>query len=526
MFSRKTAERHLRFISNLKLTEGRWAGRPFELMPWQRKAISTIFGTLDEDGYRQYRQAYFEIPKKNGKTPLAAAIALDLLFNDGEEGAQIYSAATERDQAAIAFRIAARMVRQSSALEKRCKIVDSRYTIYVPKTGSFYRAISADAKSKHGFNIHGLVFDELHALEDRKFWEVLTEGSGDARTQPLFVAITTAGFDRKTVCWELHEHAEKIAKGLIDDPRFFAMVFSLPDDADWESSKNWRKVNPALGHILDMKRIREHHKAAIETPTRINAFRRYRLCQWTQAESRFLNLADWDASAGQVLEQELLGRFCYGGLDLSSNIDVSAFELVFPMEDGQRKVISRFWIPEDNMQKRVEKDRVPYDHWVRAGFIKATPGNVIDYEFIKAEIRELAKRYRVMEISFDRWGATEISTALEGEGFQMAQMGQGFASMNAPMKELEKLVLSRQLEHGGNPVLRWMADNLVARMDAAGNIKPDKEKSTEKIDGMVALVMALDGAMAMRKKPSVYEKRGVIAVGGSPDGEEGPEGAA
>jgi phage terminase large subunit-like protein len=523
MFSRKTAEQHLRFIRNLKLTEGRWAGQPFELMPWQKKGLSKIFGTLGPDGYRQYRWAYFELPKKNGKTPLAAAVALDLLFNDGEEGAQIYSAATERDQAALAFNIAARMVRQVPALEKRCKIVDSRHTIYVPKTGSFYRAISAETKSKHGYNIHGLIFDELHALEDRAFWEVLTEGSGDARTQPLFFVITTAGYDRKSVCWELHEHAEKVSTGVLEDPSFFSMVYSLPADADWESPKNWRKVNPAIGKILSMDRIEDAYKRAIATPTRINAYRRFRCCQWTEASTRFLTGAAWDATAGIVLEQELLGRHCYAGLDLSSNIDITALSLLFPMDDGKRLTIMRFWIPEDSMRKRVEKDRVPYDLWVDRGFLTATPGNVIDYEFIKQEIRDLSRRHRILEIAYDRWGATEISTALEAEGYTMAQMGQGFASMNAPTKELETMVLAKQLVHGGHPVLRWMADNLVVRMDPAGNIKPDKEKSTEKIDGMVALIMATDCAMRRRKKPSVYETRGVLAVGGEQDGTGEPD---
>ncbi len=510
MSGKEKADNALRFIRNLKLTEGKWGGHPIQLIPWQEKLITDLFGNVDENGHRLYRTAYVEIPKKSGKSPIAAAIALNLLFNDDEEGAQIYSAATERDQAAIVFRIAAKMVRQSPALLKRCKIIDSQKTIAVHKTGSFYRAISSESHSKHGFNIHGLVFDELHALKDREFYATLTEGTGDARTQPLFLTITTAGFDRNSVCWEMHEYADKVEKGIIEDPHFYSMVYSLPEDEDWEDEENWKKVNPSLGHILDMERIRDHYKAAVATPSRINDFRRFRLCQWTQAESRFLNIADWDASAGLVKEEELVGKTCYAGLDLSSNIDITALVLVFPV-DGEYRVLSHFWIPEDNMRERSKKDRVPYEVWVREGLITATPGNVIDYEWIKADVRKLAKRYRLKEIAYDRWGATQLSQDFTNEGFTVIPFGQGFGSMAGPTRELEKLVLSRQLIHGGNPVLRWMCDNLVVRQDPAGNVKPDKEKSTERIDGMVALIMGLDRAIRNTRK-SVYDSRGVRVV--------------
>jgi phage terminase large subunit-like protein len=512
MFDEDKANKALQFIEYLKLTEGKWGGHPIELIPWQRKLITDLFGNVDENGNRLYRTAYVEIPKKSGKSPLAAAIALNLLFNDDEEGAQIYSAATERDQAAIVFRIAAKMVRQSPALMKRCKIIDSQKTIAVHKTGSFYRAISSESHSKHGFNIHGLIFDELHALKDREFYATLTEGTGDARTQPLFLTITTAGYDRNSVCWEMHEYAEKVEKGIIEDPHFYSMVYSLPEDEDWEDEENWKKVNPSLGSILDLERIRDHYKAAVATPSRINDFRRFRLCQWTQAESRFLNISDWDATAGLLKEDELERRPCYAGLDLSSNIDITALVLVFPMEDGTFRVVPRFWIPEDNMRERSKKDRVPYEVWVRNGFITATPGNVIDYEWIKDEVRKLAKRYRLKEIAYDRFGATQLAQDFINDGLEVIPFGQGMVSMSGPTKELEKLVLSRQLVHGGNPVLRWMADNLVVTMDAAGNIKPAKDKSTEKIDGMVALIMGLDRAIRNAPKESVYKRRGILVL--------------
>ena len=488
-----------RFFENVLVhTKGRFAGKPFLLPDWQRDGIiRPIFGQIDEKGHRVVRTAYLEVGRKNGKSEIAAGIALYLLLMDREQSAEIYGAASDRDQATLVFNVAASMVRRSSALSELCKIVDSRKTITVPSTDSFYRAIPADAGGAHGFNASGIIVDELHVQPTRDLVDVLTTSTG-AREQPLTFAITTAGFDRESICWEWHEYSRKVIGKTVDDPTWHARIWDTPEDADWQDEKVWHLANPALGDFRDIDEMRTFARRAKETPALENTFRRLYLSQWTQSETRFIPMDKWAKTAGEVDVEALRGRECYAGLDLATVTDVAALVLVFPPEGESDiyKVACHFWIPEDNMHERVRRDRVPYDAWEREGFITATPGNVIDYAFIRHKLNELADTYYIREVAFDRWGATKISTDLEDDGFTMAQFGQGFASMNAPTKELLKLVLEERLHHANNPVLRWMCDNLVVRMDPAGNMKPDKEKSTEKIDGMVALIMALDRATA------------------------------
>ena len=496
-FDEGRAERAVRFFENILVhTKGRWAGEPFKLADWQREEIiEPLFGTVNDDGARSYRSSYLEVARKNGKSELAAGIALYLLLADGEEGAEIYGAACDREQASIVFRVAADMVRRSPVLSKKCKVIDSRKTITVPSTGSFYRAIPAEAAGAHGYNAHGIIFDELHAQPNRDLWDVLTTSTG-AREQPLVFAITTAGFDRQSICWEMHEYARKVIEGVVDDPSFFPWIKSTPEEADWTDESIWHVANPGLGDFRDIDEMRTMARRAKETPALENTFRRLYLSQWTQSETRYIPMDKWAATAGVVDFEALRGRECYAGLDLATVNDVAALVLVFPPhgESDLYKILPFFWVPEDNMHERVRRDRVPYDVWERQGFITATPGNVIDYAFIRAKMNELADIFYIREVAFDRWGAQKIQTELQDDGFTLAQFGQGFVSMNSPTKELLKLVLEERLHHGNNPVLRWMCDNLVVRLDPAGNVKPDKEKSTEKIDGMVALIMALDRA--------------------------------
>lgn len=501
--------RALKFIQKLRHTKAPWAGKPFILEKWQRKIIRDLFGALNADGTRQYRTAYLEFPRKNGKSELAAAIALFLLFADDESGAEIYSAAGDRDQAAIVFNIARTMVEQEPELKRRCRIVPSLKRIEIPEKDSFYRVLSADHATKHGFNAHGVIFDELHAQPNRKLWDVLTT-SGGTREQPLVVAITTAGYDRHSICWEQHDYARKILDGVIEDPSFYPVIYAAPEDADWTDEAVWYQANPALGSFRKIREMRALCRKAMVVPSNQNTFRRLYLNQWTKQESRWLDLARWTKSAGEVFEEDLQGETAYGGLDLASTIDVAAFVLVFPDGEGSHDVLPFFWLPEENIEKRVKRDRVPYDAWVRQGFIRTTPGDVIDYRYIRRDINELGERYHIAEIAFDRWGATQITQELEDDGFTMVPFGQGFASMASPTKELLKLVLGCRLRHGDNPVLTWMADNMVVRQDPAGNVKPDKEKSTEKIDGMVALIMGLD--RALRHETSVYNERGILSL--------------
>jgi phage terminase large subunit-like protein len=514
-FDEQAAQLAIRFFERLlHHSKGEWAGQPFLLEEWQRdEIIRPLFGWKRRDnGTRRYRTAYIEIPRKNGKSTMSAGIALLLLFADDEPGAEVYSAAADRDQAGIVFEEAKRMVEASPELSSRAEVY--KRSIIVPGTYSAYRVLSADAYTKHGLNAHGVVFDELHAQPSRELWDVLTTSTG-ARRQPLVVAITTAGFDRQSICWEQHEYARQVTEGIIKDPAFFAYVKAADQDEDWLDEQVWFKANPNLDVTVKMDYLRNEARKAQMTPAYQNTFRRLHLNQWTQQETRWLSLDAWDVCGAPFDSKLLEGAPCYGGLDLASSSDIASLVLCFPSEPGEEERyawLPFFWIPEENMIERVRKDRVPYDAWVREGLITATEGNVIDYGYIIRDIESLGERYDIREIAFDRWGAFQMSQALEGAGFTLVGFGQGFASMADPTKELLRLVLGQKLAHGGHPVLRWMADNMMVSTDAAGNVKPNKAKSREKIDGIVAGIMGLDRAIRHEAAGSVYEERGLLEV--------------
>ena len=511
-YDEAAADRAVGFFERyLKHTKGRWAGEAFRLQPWQEKdIIRPLFGWKRADGTRKYRTAYIEIPRKNGKSTLSAGIGLYLLFADNEPGAEIYSAAADRDQAAIVHDQARAMVEDSPELAKRAEVF--KRSIVVHATRSVYKVISADAYTKHGLNAHGIIFDELHAQPNRELWDVLTTSTG-AREQPLVATITTAGYDRESICWEQHEYARKVLEGVIEDPTYFAYIAAADENEDWTDPEVWENANPGLGVTISREYLEQECKRAQQVPAYQNTFRRLHLDQWTQQETRWLDLGVWDACGGDV--PDLAGRKCYAGLDMASTTDVAALALVFPPEtEGEPYyVIPFFWIPGDNLVERSLRDRASYDAWQQAGLLATTDGNVIDYQAIQAQIVDLGEIYDIEEIAFDRWGAIQMSQNLDGAGFTMVPFGQGFASMSAPTKELQRLILDGKIAHGGHPVLRWMADNMVVKQDPAGNLKPDKSKSRQKIDGMVALIMGLDRAIRHGgEEGSVYEERGVLML--------------
>ena len=515
MFDVEKADYAVDFINCLKHTKGRWRGVPFELLPWQDRIIRDVFGTVKENGYRQYNTAYVEIPKKNGKSELAAGVALYMTCGDGEWGAEVYGCASDRQQASIVFDVAVDMVDQCPALKKRIKPVMSVKRLVYKPTNSFYQVLSAEAYTKHGLNVHAVIFDELHAQPNRELFDVMTKGSGDARTQPLFFLITTAGTDRNSVCFEQHQKAEDIILGRKIDPSFYPVIYGASDDADWSSEKVWYEANPSLGHTIDIEKVKNAYMSARDNPAEENIFRQLRLYQWVKQSTRWMQMEKWDDCAFPIDERELIGRECYGGLDLSSSIDITAFVLVFPPRDDVEKyvILSYFWIPKENMKLRVRRDHVPYDVWEKQGCLMTTEGNVIHYGFIENFIDDLGKKFHIREIAFDRWGAVQMVQNLEGLGFTVVPFGQGFKDMSPPSKRLMELVLEKKVAHGGHPVLRWMMDNIFVRTDPAGNIKPDKEKSTEKIDGAVATVMALDRAIRNEGNAggSVYDDRGILS---------------
>lgn len=524
-FSETLADRAVRFIGALKHSQGEWMGRPFNLQPWQVGLVRDIFGTVRADGRRMYRKAYIELPRKTGKSELAAAIVDYLLFADGEPGAQIYSAAEDVEQAALVFTAAQYMVESNRTLARRAQIIESRRRILYPRLRAFYRVIASLAASKHGFSAHGVVYDELHVARNRKLYDVLTSSMG-ARRQPIAIGITTAGYDRTSLCWELHQHAEAVISGRSRDDTFYAYMAGAPEDADWTDPRVWRAANPNLGVTVTEEFLAGECILAQETPAFENTFRRLYLNQWTEADTRYFSMRLWDrCGVFPVDPEKLKGRRCWAGLDLAASEDIAALVLVFappavakgedPTEPIQ--VLARFWCPEVTVRMK-SLQGLPYSEWVKAGLMVATEGDVIDFDRIEHDIRELRKLYQIREIAFDRWQALQITQNLEKGGFTVVPFGQGFASMSAPTKELARLVKQGGIAHGKNPVLRWMAGNAFAATDAANNVKIVKppDSNPAKVDGIVALVMGLDRALRGSGKRSVYETRGPRVLGAPP----------
>ena len=515
-YDKDAADYAVMFIESLCHTKGTWAGKHFELIDWQEQIIRDLFGVLKPNGYRQFNTAYIEIPKKQGKSELAAAVALLLLCGDGEERAEVYGCAADRNQAKIVFDVAVDMVRFCPALSKRVKILESQKKITYLPTNSSYQVLSADVANKHGFNTHGVIFDELHTQPNRKLFDVMLQGSGDARMQPLYFLITTAGNDTNSICYEVHQKAIDIAEGRKVDPTFYSVIYGAAEDEDWTDPKVWKKANPSLGITVGIDKVKAACESAQQNPGEENVFRQLRLNQWVKQSVRWMPMDKWDACAFPVSEDDLEGRICYGGLDLSSTTDITAFVLVFPPLDEEDKyyILPYFWIPEETLDLRVRRDHVPYDLWERQGTLMTTEGNVVHYGYIEKFIERLGERFNIREIAFDRWGAVQMVQNLEGMGFTVVPFGQGFKDMSPPTKELMKLVLEEKIAHGGHPVLRWMMDNIFIRTDPAGNIKADKEKSTEKIDGAIATIMGLDRAIRCGNDTgaSVYDSRGLLFI--------------
>ena len=516
-FDENKANKAIRFVECLKHTKGAFYGKRFELLPWQKDFISKVFGTVRDNNpeIRQYTSAYLEIPKKQGKSEIGAALALNMLCNDGENRAEVYSCAGDRQQASIVFDVACDMVRQSPALSKRIKIIPSTKSMVYQPTLSVYKVLSSESSTKHGLNVSACIFDELHTQPTRALYDVMTQGSGDARKQPLWIFLTTAGTDRNSICWEVHQKALDIMEGRKHDPRFLPVIYGLKDDEDWQLEENWYKANPSLGYTIDIEKVRDAYRKALETPADENQFRQLRLNQWVKQSIRWMPMDKWDACEIAYSEDDLKGRDCYAGLDLSSTSDLTAFVLVFPPEeDGEPyRILPYFWLPEEQMALRVRRDHVMYDQWEGKGFIYATEGDVVHYGEIERKINELGEKFHIVEIAHDRWNATMLVQNLEGDGFKMIPFGQGFRDMSTPTKEMMRMVLNKEIAHNGHPVLRWNVDNIFIRQDPAGNIKIDKEKSTEKVDGAVATVMGLDRAMkCMNGGSSVYEDRGLLFI--------------
>ena len=522
-YDKRRADFAVNFISMLKHTTGEWYGKPFQLMPWQEQIVRDIFGVVGEDGYRQFRTAYVEVGKKNGKSELAAAIALYLLFADGEAGAEVYSCAADINQASIVFNTAKAMVEQCGDLNSLSKLVPSTKRIIFPHTNSLYRVLSSETKSKQGFNVSGLIFDELFAQQTRELFDTMTKYTGDARRQPLYFLITTAGRDRTSICYEIHQKAQAVLDGSKIDPSFYPAVFGIEEGDDWNDETVWRRVNPSIGVTIPFETVQAAYKQAKQNPAEEMHFRQFRLNEWCNADIRWMPMDKWDACGEDIDFDEYEGRDCYCGLDLSSTGDLTALVLVFPPTHGDTKytVMPFFWLPEDVIDLRTRRDHVPYTVWKKMGVFNTTEGNVVDYDYIVAFISKLSQQFKIREIAYDRYGAEKIRRDLEElgaeNGFTVFPFGQGYISMSPPSKDLFQLVMEKKIRHARHPVLDWNMGNVIIDQDAAGNIKPNKQKSTEKIDGAVALVMGLARATIQDESHdvinnSVYNERGLLFI--------------
>ncbi len=707
-FDLAAAGRAIHFMQSVKHYKGEWAGKPLQLEPWQKFIVGSLFGWLRADGTRRFRVAYVEIPRKNGKSLLAAAIGLLLAHFDGEGGAEVYAAATKRDQAKIVWGDARAMVLASPSLKQRIGITGGQTgvgSLYRQDLNSKFQPLGADADSMDGLNVHGAIVDELHAHKTRNLWDVLQTATG-ARRQPLIVAITTAGFNRHSVCYEQHHYGCQLLDEVFEDDTFFAFIATiddqpheelfhssravqymvkyctcqprevastlsfaqatqierqwheafaravttgfygnatpstgvgrfnrpstgqretasgstntiargssetpnpsaranesgstdspLPDTSvsllsrvggvpsaelsqriwswittmhqewcedssaaiatlpsvfsetlrqvcsahsntcsvhranltgltlsahvpgdDWTDPDTWRKANPNYGVSVKVDDLERKCEKAKQLPAEQNAFLRLHLNVWTEQETRWIDMELWDANAGELTHEEMLealkGRECYAGVDLSSTRDLTAIELIFPDDDGGADILSFPFIPKDNMQQRVERDRVPYDVWVKQGFLEATEGNVIDHQRIRTRLGELAEDYVIREVGYDPFTATQFSLGIQDDGLTAVPVRQGFLTLSEPTKAFERLLLGGKLRHGGHPVLRWAVGNVSVRTDPAGNIKPDKERSPERIDPFAAAVNAMARVIVQPDDgPSVYETRGAL----------------
>lgn len=503
-FDIKAAERVRDFFRKfLKHSSGEWAGKPFELQEWQwLDVIAPLYGWRTADGRRRYARAFIEIPKKNGKSTLCSGLALYHLVADHESGAEVYCAAADRQQAAIVYNDAASMVEASPALSHYLELVKSQKRIVDFETGSVFRALAADAGRNEGLKTSALIFDELHAQKNRALFDSLRWG-GAARRQPLMIIITTAGYDRTSICYEQYRYAKDILEARHFDSSYFAYIAEAEETDDWTDEKVWFKANPSLGHTISLDSFRRDFLEAKQSPASENAFRRYRLNQWTEQDVRWLPLDKWAACAATYDESELAGLPCYAGLDMAATQDICAFVLVFPTVN---RILPFFWCPSEANKKRERNNKARIDHWIKQGCITEHEGDEVDFEMVKRDILDLRERFDIRKIGKDKWNSAQIGQQIAGEGMEVVDISQGKA-LSPANKELYRRICSGELQHPSNPVLNWMAGNVTALVDAAENVSLSKSKSIDKIDGIIATSMAIGLCMA---EPPTDQIEGIV----------------
>lgn len=517
-FDQKKAEYTVNFIQCLKLTDD-FYGQPFLLQPWQKEAISEFYGTLKENGFRQYHYLYLEMPKKNGKSQLAAALGLYHTFGDGSYDGEVYVCAADKDNASIVFNAALSMLKQSPYLMKRAKIKESQKTIIDKVTHTTFKVLSAEAYSKHGYKPTCVIFDELHAQPNRDLWDVMTFGSGSARKQPVYIVLTTAGDDpdRVSIGWEIHEKARRIYEArrgntiYSDNPTWLPFIYGLGGDADKikdidiYDEKLWYECNPSLGVTIDIDTLRDEAKDARESPAMERLFRWLRLNQWISVKLvGWLPLAEWDATIRE--KPDLKGKKCWAGVDLSSTTDLTSLTLTFPPQDGLPFWYQLYspWITEEKMREREQRDGVPFSQWVAEGHVHVTPGRTIDYEWVGEVILQLGTVYRIQWVGLDPWQAQFIEKVLTDNGVKVAEIPQDVKNISPAMKKYEKLLLDRKLFHEDNPCARWNFGNVRLYTDANDNYKADKHKSIGRIDVIISAIISIAMHMAQPARASIF----------------------
>ena len=496
------------FPRYLRFTSGEWAGRPFILEPWQEHdIIRPLFGWKRADGTRRYRVCYVWVPRKNGKTELAAGVALLALLGDGELGAQVFSIAADKDQARLVFDKATAMVQWSAELSPLLECL--KPSIWCAQLNAAFKPLSGTPGGKHGLNMSGLVGDEIHEWPDDQLYTFVHQSSA-ARRQPVEFLISTFG-KKSGYGWRSWRWCEQVLAGEMQAPDTLIVAYRAPDGSDWTARETWAAANPNLGVSVKESYLAEECEKAKQLPHLENAFKQYHLNIWTEQAVRWLPLDRWDRCTGPTpwaeMAERLRGRRCFGGVDLSQTTDLTALLWVFPPEaEGEPwEFLPRFFVPELRIPERVRRDRVPYDQWARSGALQATEGNVVDYGFVKEQIRRDAELFQVQSIGFDPWNAMQVMLDLQGEGMPVEQVRQGFLTLSGPCKELERLLLDEDFHHGAHPILRWCAGNVAVETDAPGNLKPSKSKSTERIDGIAALVTALALAISNTEEAIDYD---------------------
>lgn len=512
-FSLEAGNRVIEFVERYcRHYKGEWSGSSMLLAPWQKLLILETFGWFRPDGYRLHRTLWIEVARKNGKSQLAAALGVYLLVADGEPGAEVFATATKRDQARIVFDAAKAIVNQSPELRKHVQV--QRANLHVLRTHSKFEPLSSEGHSLDGLSPHGNIVDELHSHRSRVVWDKLTTGMG-SRRQPLTVCITTAGlYDPTQVGYQLHSHATAILEKMVEDDSWFVWISSADEDDDPYEESTWEKANPNIGVSIYPSFLKQRASEALSQPSSYNSFQRLHLNRWTSQSERWLDMSAWGECDAEVDMDALLGRECFAGLDLSSKLDLTALALVFPpVEDDLWRLWVRCYMPRSSMVERERVDHTPFSLWERQGWITPTDGDVIDYDYIVADIDRLSTDYALLEVAYDPWAAQQTALKLRDDyGIPVVPMRQGYRSLSEPSKELERLIIARRLAHGGNNCLTWQMSNASVSHDPASNIKPDKSKQTAKIDAVVASIMAIGRATLLADQGSVYEDEGILVI--------------